>query len=227
MKIIYKIYIIDGRYAGRDDEPVFIDDMIQAIVRSIEKNVHYVKMYNAKQIDKRNRYWDLAEKDGIDWMIVIDSDEYIKVKDESLFERYLLTLNDRFPGKRCFPIANNNMGHFFPTPRLFKGPFNYRHIEQTDKISHGSLYDPDGTEVINEMYAYYNQMRKTRGLDGVNACVPFIEMVHDKEFRDADRINKDYVYYNDNKNRQRLIFFIIKSNSSVNSSSFTSRFTVT
>jgi hypothetical protein len=201
LSIIYKVYLIDGRYSGRYDSPVYKDEMTEAIVHSMSDYIHYVKMYNVKQIDKRNKYWELAENDEIDWMIVIDSDEYIEVDEPVMFERYLLKLEEDWPDSRCFPVAGNNMGHFFAMPRLFKKPFNYRHIQQEGKISHGSIYDPNGKEIIDEMYRYYNHMRKERGKDGADACVHFISMVHDKGFRTIDRINKDYVYYNDNKER--------------------------
>jgi hypothetical protein len=200
LNIIYKIYLIDGSYKGRYDSAQYKDEMTDAIRHTCDK-IHYVKMYDCKQIEKRNRYFELAEHDNVDWLIVIDSDEYVIMDNPELFERYLARLKEEFPKPRCFPIANNNLGHFFPTPRLFSKPFNYRHVQQEGKISHGSLYDKDGIEIINEMYVYYEFARKSRGLDGEKACIPFIRMIHDKEFRTQERLDYDYIWYADNPER--------------------------
>lgn len=200
MDIIDVIYLIDGRYAGRNDNPQYQDDMTEAIVHATPK-IHYIKMYNVKQIEKRNKYWELAEKDGVDWVIVLDSDEYIEIKNPNSFMDLLNNLKDDYPMARCFPVAGNNLGHFFPMPRLFTTPFDYRHRHNIGNISHGSLYDPQGKEIINDMYQYYNVMRKVKGLDGNMACVPYIELVHTKDMRTEDRVNRDYIYYSDNPDR--------------------------
>ena len=199
-KCITRIYIIDGAYPGRYDKAEYKDEMTMAIVHAM-RNITYIKMNNAKQIDKRNKYWELAEKDDMDWLIVMDSDEYLEVEDQDMFCAYLLKMSEQFPKPRCFPLAGNNMGNFQAVPRLFKGPFNYRHIQQEGKISHGSIYDPEGKEIIDEMYRYYEYMRDKLCLSGEKACVPFLRLVHDKTYRDKKRIDADYLWYSDNPTR--------------------------
>lgn len=197
--IIYRIYIIDGSYEGRTDESRFKQDMTEAIIHSIP-NIHYVKMFGSKQIDKRNKYWELAEKDEADWAIVIDSDEYVECNPD-MFERYLLKLKEDFPKPQCFPLRGNNLGHFQAVPRLFCKPFNFRHIQQKGKISHGSLYNPEGKEIIQDMYVYYEYMRKNKGFDLESSTIPFFKLIHDKELRTKERVDADYVYYNDTPER--------------------------
>jgi len=198
--IITRIYIIDGAYPGRYEKPRYKDEMTMAIVHSM-RNITYIKMNDAKQIDKRNKYWELAQKDGMEWLIVIDSDEYMEIDEPYMFSAYLLKMIEQFPKSRCFPIEGNNLGHFTAAPRLFRAPFNYRHIQQKTNISHGSLYDPDGKEIIDEMYIYYEYMRHKCNLPLDKACVPFIKIIHDKKYRDKKRIDADYLWYSDNPTR--------------------------
>ena len=91
-------------------------------------------------------------------------------------------------------------------PRLFKAPFNFRHIQNKPGagISHGQLFNDYGygkVEIINQMYAWYKDHPKTKpGSRNQNGIVG-IEMWSDRKYRSRKRIIADRVYYDENKDR--------------------------
>jgi len=191
---VYVVYIIDGRYTGRSDFEENNPYLGKEIASGYPK-VHYICMFNVKQIDKRNKYWELAEKDQLDFMIVLDSDEtciFGEGLNQSLDEcmKY---------DSQCFPL---NQDHVQVTkmarPRLFKKPFTFRHKEHKGpNISHGSLWDGWGKgkqEIINQMYRYHTDPNTPK-------TVPGILLTHDKEYRTKARLDADYEFYENNPTR--------------------------
>lgn len=194
---VTKIFVIDGRYENREDMPEYQTNYIDDI-SSIYTKVHVEFMSNRKQIDKRNKYWELAEEYSMDYMIVCDSDEYLKIEPD-IFTKTLRFLDDRDP--QCYPIVQH-MDDItsYSRPRLFKAPFNFRHTmnKSGNGISHGSLYDKYGDgdeEIIAQMYYWYQDH------EGKQTGVPGIEMWHDKKNRSRERVIRDRIYYDDNPDR--------------------------
>ena len=190
-------YVIDGRYAQRYDLPENDPDFTLDL-KSIYSKMHLVQMSNVTQIEKRNTYFDLAVENNEDFLIVCDSDEFIRIDPDTL-DSSLRTTMDR--QARCYPILQYMDGVTNqPRPRLFKAPFDYKHIDsQRDCISHGSLWDENGKEVIGEMYNWFKDhpKRDEHGLTGI----PGIAMWHDKTYRTRERVIADRVYYDEVKNR--------------------------
>jgi len=187
---IHTFFIIDGRYAQRDDEPEHDPAFVESIVKQYRK-IHFVKMFNSKQIEKRNKYWELAEEYDMDFLIVMDSDEYAIIDADKLNKS--LEICSTRPAS-CFPIWEDHPQVItMPRPRLFKKPFDFRHKESQTTISHGSLYRGD-KEIINEMYEWFKDHPKRTGIPG-------IKLYHDKTYRTKDRIIKDRIYYDNVKNR--------------------------
>ena len=190
-----RIYLIDGRYKSREDEPQFKSTDIYHIKEKYRK-VNLTVFYDANQITKRNRYWERAEEDNMDFLIVIDSDEYIEIKPE---EFHNSLMNIIYKPERCYPISEITTGvATFSRPRLFKGPFDYRH--RTNRggsgISHGALYTEYGEsdhEIIKEFYAYF---KWNPDIDiHIGQGIPGIQMYHDKTHRSRERVIADRVYY--------------------------------
>ena len=197
---VYKIYVIDGRYEGRSDEPQNHQDYLKDL-QEIYSKLHIVDMDGKKQIDKRNTYWRLAQIDDVDFMIVCDSDEYINF-DVPKMESSLRTLLDR--PEKCYPVMQHQQDIItMSRPRLFKGPFTFRHLqnEKENTISHGSLYEKDGTEIINQMYMWFKDHPKRQINSDNQSGVEGIEMWHNKEFRSKERVIADRVYYDENPSR--------------------------
>ena len=187
-----KFFVIDGRYEGRKDEaqshPAYLQDL-----QDIYSKLEVYTMDDTKQIDKRNRYWALAQINKMDYMIVLDSDEYMEIEPDIL-NRTLRTIQDR--DAKCYPIIQYMKEVVeMKKPRMFKAPFTFRHFQnKTENISHGSLYDEDGKEVIAQMFAWYQDHPKRTGIPG-------IKMWHDKTYRSRDRVISDRVYYDEVKDR--------------------------
>lgn len=188
-EVIDTVFLIDGRYQNRTDKPEHDPAFVEAIIKRYDK-IHYVQMFDYKQIEKRNKYWELADK--MDFMLVLDSDEYCMI-DIPKFQETLQICDKR--DAQCFPIWQDHpQVTEMPRPRLFKKPFDFRHRESKTTISHGSLYKPDGHEVINDMYRWFTDHPKRTGVEG-------IKIYHDKQFRTEKRIIMDRIYYDENKNR--------------------------
>ena len=194
---ISTFYVIDGRYKDRFDLPEN-DPEFTLDLKSIYSKMHLVQMSNVTQIEKRNVYFELAKENNEDFLIVCDSDEFIRIDPDTL-NSSLLTIQSR--KDRCYPILQYMEGVTSqPRPRLFKSPFSYKHVDsQTDCISHGSLWDENGKEVIGEMYNWFKDhpKRDEHGLIGI----PGIAMWHDKTYRTRERVIADRVYYDEVKNR--------------------------
>ena len=189
-------FVIEGRYAGRLDEPDHNPAVILAICSKY--NVTYEKRFNSKQIDKRNRYLELAEEGGFDFLIVMDSDEWITFPEGP--EKFYTSLLECWDfDSFCFPINQNQMDIMqCARPRLFKAPFTYRHkVHEGPNISHGSLWSEYGKgnlELIQQMYRWTSMNRRNEGIPG-------ILMYHDKTDRTPERVKADAVYYYNNPNR--------------------------
>ena len=197
---VEKFYVIDGRYEGRNDEQQTHQDYLKDL-QQIYSKLHVVDMDGKKQIDKRNFYWRLAEIDEMDFMIVCDSDEYIEF-DIPKLESSLRTIITR--KEKCYPVMQDMEGiATMCRPRLFKAPFTFRHLQSTKEntISHGSLYEKDGTEIINQMYAWFKDHPKRQVNSDNQLGVEGIRMWHNKQFRSRERVIADRVYYDENPSR--------------------------
>ena len=189
-------FVIEGRYEGRFDEPENSEEIILAICKRY--NVYYEKMYNCKQIDKRNKYLKLAEDGGFDFLIILDSDEWITFPEGK--EKFYISLMACWDfDSHCFPIQEDQMDiTSLARPRLFKAPFTYRHkIHKGPNISHGSLWSDYGKgnlELIQQMYRWTLKHKRNEGIPGIH-------MYHDKSYRTPERVKADAVYYCNNPTR--------------------------
>lgn len=192
-RLVDRVYIIDGKYEGRLDMPEYDPKYTEAIINKYDF-VKYVKLEGVKQIEKRNTYWELAERDDPDWMVVLDSDENIRIEPDALEQ--LSKIRDE---AHCYPILSKQVGVAdIPVPRLFRSPYDFRHRESGRKncISHGSLFEEHGygREIIQDIYKFFDKYGKNTG-------VPGLRMIHDKKWRSDERVRNDYLYYDENPMR--------------------------
>ncbi len=186
---IHKFYLIDGVYQNRNDNPEHDHLLLENIIKQYPKIEYYNMPYHT-QVQKRNKYWELARND--DFLLVLDSDEYVTIDPVKLDETLNICMNRE---ARCFPVWQSHpQVTEMPRPRLFKKPFDYRHIQHEDRLSHSSVYDINGVEIINEMYQWYEDHEKRTYVQG-------IKMYHDKNYRSQERIIKDRIYYDKTSNR--------------------------
>jgi len=121
------VYLIDGKYKGREDEEEYTVD-IPTLLKNFPK-IHYVKMRDKIQIEKRNRYLELAEQDDLDFLIVCDSDHVLEVDDslEGELDRVM-----EYDKCRIFPIDFiDGIQVRTKIIKLLKKPFDYRHRQNT------------------------------------------------------------------------------------------------
>lgn len=180
-----KIIVIEGRYRGYPENPgynpEFVSEFIKRISRWKKDKISYIRMDNFKQIEKRNRYFELAS--GFDFLLVLDSDEYCAI-DGAVFENSLKTLVGST--ERCFPLEFLNLGYRMFAPRLFYRPSGLHHKELANSISHGSIYDESDKEVVHDIWQF-------RGIKA-GEYLKGIRLYHDKEKRSEERVINDLIY---------------------------------
>jgi len=189
------IIIIEGRYKGRSDEAEKDGRIMDEIPQSFNK-VIYERLENVIQIEKRNRYLEIAGTLNLDWLVVCDTDEYLEIEDPKVFRKFLEEHYD-YPA-RIFPLNNwVEKAWRMARPRLLKNPGGLRHKQNTSNmISHGKMYDEKGRMVITDMYIYHKETR------GEYKYVPGIYQTHLKKgVRSRERSIRDEVYYAQNPTR--------------------------
>jgi len=154
--------------------------------------VVYERLEDVKQIDKRNRYWELCK--GLDWLVICDTDETIELEPEK-FSRWLVDYKDY--DARCFPVTTLNVAWRTDRPRLFRNPYGLKHKQNhfPNSISHGSVFDEKEKEIICNMYRYRDETRgEYKHVDG-------LYMNHSKQYRSRERGIRDEVYYTQTPDR--------------------------
>ncbi len=194
-ELVHTIFVIDGRYKGRKDKPESLISM-KEILKTYDK-IHYVKMRDTIQLDKRNRYWELAEETNLDFMIKVDSDEVVDITDLKAFEKDLDLIID-FDKCQGFPVSFENMMQATKMIRLWRRPFDFRHRQNTGpNISHSQLFKKYGKgniEMIGQFQKWYDYKGQGENVKG-------LQMAHDKTYRSKKRVDMDYVYYGNNPTR--------------------------
>lgn len=198
------VFVRDGRYSIRTDEPEYTQAMTDAVIKEfnskhLKGKLHYSNNKNLEtQIEKRNNLWDKVEKDNPDYCIVIDSDEYMDIDEDLLYSELVRLLDYPYP---CIPIKNMYMVQNYRIPRLFKPPFNFRHIKRENGISHGSLYNPDGIEIINTMHKYDEICPPKRGKPEHSNGIEGITFYHKKNYYSDKRMMANEIYYSTDTTR--------------------------
>jgi len=74
-KHVDQIYVIDGKYVGFEYPVEYSNDGTDDLLKQYDNVVHI--KFTGTQIDKRNKYLEYAEKDNMDHLITLDSDDYL------------------------------------------------------------------------------------------------------------------------------------------------------
>ena len=86
------IIAIDGKFKYFDDDHDISIDNSRKVVESFPNAVYYCHP-NLTEIDKRNRYLEIAGTKGIDFLLVLDSDEYAVI-DMNEFSKNLVKIRE-------------------------------------------------------------------------------------------------------------------------------------
>lgn len=201
VEVVNNFFIRDGRYIPRTDPPEYSQDATNFVISEIRRSdpdwpgkIEYHHNGNKEtQIEKRNALWSRVAVDDADFCIVIDSDEYFSIEIDKLNESFK-AIKDKYP-YRCFPIVASYYGSTGRLPRGFKAPFNFRHKLNPKTISHGSLYDEDGIEIIHEMYKYDEFFPLKRGVPAHQNAPEGIRIFANKGFMSDTRLKNNEIYY--------------------------------
>lgn len=122
------IFAIDGRFDHFPDKDDFSSPEVRDYLRSIS---HVVLVdLQAGEIEKRQKYCDMARDYGVDYLLIIDSDEYVIKADWKAFRKNLAKCSD---SKNVYGIrfAYSAPVHFdtTPYPRLWHKPYEMHYIK--------------------------------------------------------------------------------------------------
>jgi len=133
---IYKhvdtIYVVDGRYEGFQSDHDVSQDNTEDLLKSYP-NVVYDKFGFNTQINKRNRYLELADKDKMDFLMVLDTDDYLhKAKIYQKWNKFYKQLE-----KRKDELLFNML--FWMNPTHAK---NWNQYQDNTWVSYTRVYNP-------------------------------------------------------------------------------------
>ena len=119
------IIAIDGKFKYFDDDHDLSIDNSRKVVESFSNAVYYCYP-NLTEIDKRNRYLEIAGNQGIDFLLVIDSDEYAVI-DISEFSRNPAKIKE-------YKTSASADGKKKDTPDVYGFKIFEKHFEKPDYI---------------------------------------------------------------------------------------------
>jgi hypothetical protein len=119
------IIAIDGRFKQFEDDHDLSMDNSRKVVESFPNAVYYCYP-NLTEIDKRNKYLEIAGSRGIDFLLVIDSDEYAII-DTKEFSENLAKIKD-------YKKNLNVDGRIEDIPEVYGIKIFEKHFEKSDYI---------------------------------------------------------------------------------------------
>lgn len=132
------IIAIDGKFKYFEDDHDFSTDNSRKVIESFPNAVYYCYP-NLTEIDKRNKYLEIAGNKEIDFLLVIDSDEYA-VTDTNEFSKNLAKIKENKTGA---PVD----GKIKDTPDVYGIKIFEKHFEKLDFIRERYIerifYKPD------------------------------------------------------------------------------------
>ncbi len=119
------IIAIDGRFKHFEDDHDLSTDNSRKVVELVP-NAVYHSHPNLTEIDKRNKYLEIAGNKNIDFLLVIDSDEYAII-DKSKFYENLCKIKEHKTSSHVNSKMNN-------TPDVYGIKIFEKHFEKPDYI---------------------------------------------------------------------------------------------
>jgi hypothetical protein len=120
------IIAIDGRFKHFNDDHSYSFDNSRKVVESFA-NTEYYCYPDLTEIDKRNKYLQIAGSKNVDFLLIIDSDEYAVI-DMSMFSKNLAKI------KEYKTSVNVDGGKTNDTPEVYGINIFEKHFEKPDYI---------------------------------------------------------------------------------------------
>jgi hypothetical protein len=119
------IIAIDGRFEHFEDDHDLSADNSRKVVESFPNAIYY-SYPNLTEIDKRNKYLEIAGIKEIDFLLVIDSDEYAII-DTKEFSKNLAKIKEH----KTYSLVDNKIE---VTPEVYGIKIFEKHFEKPDYI---------------------------------------------------------------------------------------------
>jgi len=207
------VIAIDGRYQTPETPEMksknltyYSNDNSEEVLRKICGDKLIFEKYYATQIDKRQRYMDIAGEIKSDILIVWDSDDYIHsfYQDWNLFEKELEWIMKRpeetsihymyawIPSDRVYPKQFNavDSNSWQKYARVHKNPGDQKYV-----VTHHTFTKKKTLQVCSEeeIAAHYSIYRDHFGnpylIQGdVNKPIEGIRLITDRDYRTSDQL---------------------------------------
>ena len=166
----------DGKFSQWEGEAEFPESETHSIVRDFgdthDVNIYYELVEGKTEAEKRNHMFTRAYHIGMDWGLVVDSDE-IPFIDKHLWNQERDFLKDSQFG--CHSVVLDNYNLIQRRPRLFNMREQPYLLQNPDSLSHNHIYSSiDGRDMAVDI-------TKT------SFDVKSITLQHDKEFHSKYR----------------------------------------
>jgi hypothetical protein len=177
------IIAINGRYQGYETDHDYSIDGSEEFIKDNYKNA-IIERFSGYQLDKRQRGFDIAGELGCDWLIVLDTDEFLQANaDWPLFYSNLNRTADKNPncifGFRLFISRQYRKAHnkfrwnqYRHAHRVYRNPGELRYVIYHYMVTHKDVTDEQivkGESPILKRYHF---------------SIPGIEFLTHSKFRD-------------------------------------------
>lgn len=138
------VFCIDGKFATFPSEKELSDDITRDMVRSCPNAMLY-DAPNLSETQKRSIYLELARQYACDWLLVIDSDEWVQYFDYTQFKEHV------FPDNQDIVFTQLHKSDFLYaicwTPRLLRVKPKMRYGDRHFDLYIDSVYYSLGMNV--------------------------------------------------------------------------------
>lgn len=136
------VFAIDGKFSLRDG-PDFSDDGSTEYLEQFDNVI--IDKFVGMEHDKRQRYVELAKKYDVDYIIIIDSDEYILEADWKEFRENLEKNKDSIAGVKFYYTQKD----WTPYPRIWRvGHVNYWKTHNIFEVDGSLVRSPPNLKTI-------------------------------------------------------------------------------
>lgn len=123
LTVLNPVFCIDGRFPNFSGDGDLSTDGSRELVKSYTNTI--LVDYPGSEVDKRNKYLELAAKYGLSHLLIIDSDEWILDVDWPRLEKSL----EAQQSGNIFCINFVNLGNETVAPRLWRNPGELEYLE--------------------------------------------------------------------------------------------------
>lgn len=192
--------IIHGRFSNFDLKDEDALEQTKAIITRFPKDtIKLIALHGGalSETDSRNLYMKTAAELGYDWLLVIDSDEYLahKLTDFKEFRRQLQYVMNLGLSHQIFDVQldGNIPAYHGPQPRLFYRPGTIKYwgrhywwvLEESMKLYKGQS---DAARVIGGIHLLHDHT--IRGSEYYTASINYKEWQDQHEGEDVITVNK-------------------------------------